>query len=437
MRRSFPVVPRVVRPVVIAALVAALVAGTTTSAGAQDARQERARVQADRAELAAQVDVLEADQARVSEALAAIEANVRSQEQLSAEAARAAETAAAEAEVARRAADASAAELAELRIRLTRLAVSAYVDPPGEDLLRRFEAGSAQEDATRRAFMSMRSGRDVDVIDQVRVTQRRLEDEVRRAEAARVQAEAAQASAEAAVASLGAARVGQQTFAAQVRERLDSRLADAAALAGLDAQLAARIVAEESALAAAVARVAAPEPQATSGSGGTVSTPAPAPAPSGSGGGGPAPAAPPATAPSPSRPVPRPPTPSLRTVGGITVNAAIADQLAELLDAARADGIVLGGSGYRDINAQISLRRQNCGTSDYAVWDMPPDMCSPATARPGLSLHEQGLAVDFTANGRFISSRSDPGFVWLAANAGRFGFRNLPSEPWHWSISGG
>jgi LAS superfamily LD-carboxypeptidase LdcB len=124
-------------------------------------------------------------------------------------------------------------------------------------------------------------------------------------------------------------------------------------------------------------------------------------------------------------------------VGGITVNVAIADQLAGLLDAARADGIVLGGSGYRDINAQIQLRRQNCGTSDYAIWDMPPDQCSPPTARPGLSLHEQGLAVDFTANGRFITSRSDPGFVWLAANAGRFGFRNLPSEPWHWSLSGG
>jgi LAS superfamily LD-carboxypeptidase LdcB len=119
------------------------------------------------------------------------------------------------------------------------------------------------------------------------------------------------------------------------------------------------------------------------------------------------------------------------------VNAAIADQLARLLDAARADGISLGGSGYRDTNAQISLRRQNCGTSDYAVWDMPPDLCSPPTARPGLSMHEQGLAVDFTANGRFIASRSDPGFVWLAANAGRFGFRNLPSEPWHWSVNGG
>lgn len=26
--------------------------------------------------------------------------------------------------------------------------------------------------------------------------------------------------------------------------------------------------------------------------------------------------------------------------------------------------------------------------------------------------------------------------VWLHANAGRFGFVNLPSEPWHWSVDG-
>ena len=30
----------------------------------------------------------------------------------------------------------------------------------------------------------------------------------------------------------------------------------------------------------------------------------------------------------------------------------------------------------------------------------------------------------------------DPAFVWLTANAARFGFFNLPSEPWHWSVNG-
>jgi D-alanyl-D-alanine carboxypeptidase len=51
-------------------------------------------------------------------------------------------------------------------------------------------------------------------------------------------------------------------------------------------------------------------------------------------------------------------------------------------------------------------------------------------------MHEQGLAIDFSADGGFIESRSDPAFRWLAANAGRFGFANLPSEPWHWSTTG-
>ena len=51
-------------------------------------------------------------------------------------------------------------------------------------------------------------------------------------------------------------------------------------------------------------------------------------------------------------------------------------------------------------------------------------------------MHEQGLAIDFTNNGRLISSRSDPAFQWLSGNASRFGLYNLPSEPWHWSTNG-
>ena len=67
---------------------------------------------------------------------------------------------------------------------------------------------------------------------------------------------------------------------------------------------------------------------------------------------------------------------------------------------------------------------------------MNPDACSPPTAIPGRSKHERGLAVDFSVNGRVIQSRSEPAFQWLATNAARFGFRNLPSEPWHWSNDG-
>jgi probable HAF family extracellular repeat protein len=126
----------------------------------------------------------------------------------------------------------------------------------------------------------------------------------------------------------------------------------------------------------------------------------------------------------------------LATVRGITVNAAIAGQVEALLAAAEADGFTFTGGGHRSPERQIELRRQNCGTSYYAVYEMPSSQCSPPTARPGRSLHERGLAIDFNCRGSLVDSRSDPCFQWLAANAARFGLFNLPSEPWHWSVNG-
>jgi hypothetical protein len=122
----------------------------------------------------------------------------------------------------------------------------------------------------------------------------------------------------------------------------------------------------------------------------------------------------------------------LATVRGITVHSSIAGQLDALLAAAQSDGLTLTGGGYRSPEQQVVLRRQHCGTSDYAVYQMPASQCSPPTARPGTSMHEVGLAIDFAR----CSSRSTSCYQWLSANAARFGFYNLPSEPWHWSIDG-
>ena len=116
--------------------------------------------------------------------------------------------------------------------------------------------------------------------------------------------------------------------------------------------------------------------------------------------------------------------------------SSIAGQLASLLNAASAAGYTLGGSGYRDSSGQIALRRQNCGTSDYAIYQMPPEQCSPPTAIPGRSKHEQGLAVDFTIDGHTLRT-SDGAYRWMVANAASYGFVNLPGEPWHWSVGGG
>jgi len=117
------------------------------------------------------------------------------------------------------------------------------------------------------------------------------------------------------------------------------------------------------------------------------------------------------------------------------VHESIADELLALLNAAEADGISLSGGGYRSASSQIRLRRAHCGTSDYAIYQMPSSQCRPPTARPGNSMHERGLAIDFTQGGRTLR-RGSSGYNWLVNNAARFGLRNLPSEPWHWSTNG-
>lgn len=123
-------------------------------------------------------------------------------------------------------------------------------------------------------------------------------------------------------------------------------------------------------------------------------------------------------------------------VEGITVHQQIGDQVGALVRAARAEGLTLGGGGYRDPQRQVELRKAHCGASTYAIYQMPSSQCSPPTARPGKSNHEKGLAIDFTCNGGSIGSHSNACFRWLEANAAAFGLRNLPSEPWHWSIDG-
>jgi probable HAF family extracellular repeat protein len=126
----------------------------------------------------------------------------------------------------------------------------------------------------------------------------------------------------------------------------------------------------------------------------------------------------------------------LRTVRDITVSAAIGDQIDRLLAAAEADGISLTGHGYRDHGRQIALRRAHCGTSDYAIYQMPASRCSPPTARPGTSMHERGEAIDFSCDGMLIRSHSNPCYRWLEDHAADYGLYNLPSEAWHWSTNG-
>ena len=130
----------------------------------------------------------------------------------------------------------------------------------------------------------------------------------------------------------------------------------------------------------------------------------------------------------------------LRSVGGITVATSLAPSLQALLRAASADGIALTGYGYRSPETTAQLRMVN-GCPD--VYESPPSACRVPTARPGESMHEQGLAIDFNFEGRTIcyprpasSCVGNPAFDWLSRNAGRFRLQVLDAEAWHWSTNG-
>jgi D-alanyl-D-alanine carboxypeptidase len=121
-------------------------------------------------------------------------------------------------------------------------------------------------------------------------------------------------------------------------------------------------------------------------------------------------------------------------VYGVTVNKIVAYPFQRMINDAGKAGVQLSGGGFRTKQRQIELRKVN-GCPD--VWTAPASSCRVPTAIPGRSLHEIGLAVDLTSGGRTINTRKSKAFKWLAANAGRYGFVNLPSEPWHWSVTGG
>ena len=311
--------------------------------------------------------------------------------------------------------EAKQAEIDQLRGQIREFAVDAFIHPPADDAMQALQADDPSESAEKRALLELQNESDADLLDRLTAAEEDLAVKQREAEAAKKAADEKQAAVEERLAEVTAARDQQAAFGAQVQARLDRSLAEAANLESIDRALSEKIRKQQAELARQAAAAFAAQQQASRSSGG------------GGGGGG-----------SVSGPVNIGPGPGgLSTVscpsgGSITVASSIASSLASMLKAAAADGVALCGGGYRDPQAQIEVRMSNCGTSYYAIYQMPSSQCSPPTAPPGTSMHERGLAIDF-AN---CSSRSSACFQWLAANAGSYGFQNLPAEPWHWSTNG-
>jgi len=110
------------------------------------------------------------------------------------------------------------------------------------------------------------------------------------------------------------------------------------------------------------------------------------------------------------------------------VNASAAASALSMINAAKADRVTLSGSSFRSYDRQKELRIAH-GCADDSL---PSSSCSPPTARPGNSMHEVGLAIDFDS----CRSRATACNQWLKNNAAKYGFKPLGSEPWHWSTTG-
>lgn len=394
-----PIFARHRRVAFLAAVATLATLATVVDAATPDElREERREVQAQAAELASEVDAATADVADLEVALAAAQANVDAQQA----AVEAANRAVIDADEAQAAALAAIIDLEvqeeQARIDLQNAVIDSYVSFQGFDDLEAL--GDDPWEASRAETLAeIGTGTSLEGLDNLRSIGAELEFQRLLAEQATVEAESNREEMRFRLAELETALAIEDQLLLEAVERQERRLGEAVALEALEAELSEQIRVEEQRIADAIANRIPP-------GGGSVTVP-------------------------PDSDI------ELVTVGGITVNVLVEDQVRGILAAMSARGFNLGGGGYRSIESQIRLRRANCGTSDYAIWEMPASRCRPPTARPGLSQHEVGLAIDFTLNGRVLRTRNSDVFRALAEVAPQFGFYNLPSEPWHWSTTGG
>lgn len=403
------VAPRLRKAGVMALIlvVVTLIGWHPAQAQADDPSEQQAAVEQRQAEVAAQVDTMRASDAEVTAALSVLTTNVAAQRDRLADTQRALATATAALETVKQDEERAQGALADVSQRLQTVAVDSYIRPPDDAAGSLVLTGSAIDAPKRRTLAGFRSRSLADAVDQVKAKRQDLDRAHRQAAAAQASVAQAQATEGSRLHDLEAAAEQQRGVVSQLEDRLDHALGEAAALAAQHQALGVEIGRQQAALAA---QMSAARQQSAGYSSAPASSNGPSMRQSGS--------------------------VSVTSIRGIEVSFDIAPQLVALLTAADAAGIALDGSGYRNIDEQIQLRIQHCGSSDYAIWEMPSSDCSPPVARPGRSMHEQGLAVDFIVGGDLIRSRSSAAYRWLAANAERSGFYNLPSEPWHWSTTG-
>jgi len=366
----------------------------------EELKEERERIQVEVAAAALKVDAAEATFEEVAQALEDINALVDLQQArlIDAEqAVRAAEQLVTQAEARRVEID---VEMAEVRVLVADLAVVAFTGEAGEngeDLTAFLLNDDPTEAMRRRSLIEFQTGNLSDALDRMRL----LDAEVEQVEADRVRAvEAAVLNRAETInrqVELDAAIEAQVELVLDVEARLESRLAEASYLEEIDADKAAEIRQQEEVIAKRIREEAARK----------------------------------AAAEAARRARATPPPPNADDIveaEGFYVHSSVQADVANMIRAARNDGVELSGYSFRSPQRTAELRVIN-GCPD--VYEASPSRCRIPTARPGQSMHEQGLAIDFRS-----CWRGSECFTWLSRNAGTYGYYNLPSESWHWSTNG-
>ena len=115
----------------------------------------------------------------------------------------------------------------------------------------------------------------------------------------------------------------------------------------------------------------------------------------------------------------------LETVGSVQLRADAAAAARRMIEAASRDGVSLTPiSGYRSHQTQETTYRQWVSTYGQERADV-------ASARPGYSEHQTGLAVDFGGSGACDLQpcfRDTPAARWLEEHGGEYGF--ILRFPW-------
>ena len=366
----------------------------------EELKDERERIQVEVAGAAVKVDAATADFEVVAQALDDINALVDLQEARLSEANQAVRSAETLVDQAVRRREEINVEMADLRELVADLAVASFTGEAGEngqDLTAFLLSDDPTEAMRRRSLVEFQTGNLADGLDRMRL----LDAEAEQVEADRLRAvDAAVVNRTEAVSrqvELDEALDAQLELVLDVEARLENRLAEAQYMQELDAEKAAEIQQQEEVIAKRIREEAARRAAAEAARRAS-------------------------TVPPPANAA------DMVEAEGFWVHKSVQDAAGRMIRDARADGVTLSGYSYRSSQRTAELRVIN-GCPD--VYNASPSSCRIPTARPGQSMHERGLAIDFQS-----CWRGSACFTWLSNNASKYGYRNLPSESWHWSTNG-